>query len=363
MNIVLLIGADLWTGSGVTYSRLARRFTAHGHDVTIVAHDQPMAAQFREQGARAVPRWRWFPAHSLRRAFRAARPDVVIADMKLDVLQAVEARGTGNFPILYRYNVLNGVLQARPDDRRTFLSIDGIIFQSRNLEQRVRAGVPWLAPIPGHVIYAGYELEEFAVDPAQPRELVRRRLGVPHDALLVVSNSEVNDTKGSDLVVRAVAQVAARSSQAVRLVLLGRSQPGWLDPVLASAPIEVQLTGNIGRAEVLATCAAADVVMHPSREEIWPNAVVEAMGVGAPVVVSDAGGLPELVGPSGAAGIVVPRDQLSPLARALEVLLADPVMRQQVGQAARARIATEFPLRRMLARYGEVFASVGAGSM
>jgi glycosyltransferase involved in cell wall biosynthesis len=92
------------------------------------------------------------------------------------------------------------------------------------------------------------------------------------------------------------------------------------------------------------------VVVHPSLNEIFPNAVGEAMACGRPVIAADAGGTAELVGSEGA-GVLVPPGDADTLAAAVRELLDDPERRRRLGEAARQRIESEFPLARMIDRY------------
>lgn len=96
------------------------------------------------------------------------------------------------------------------------------------------------------------------------------------------------------------------------------------------------------RSDVPALLAAARVFVHPSVEEGMGQAVVEAMLAGVPVVVSDAGGLPEVVGD---VGIIVPRGDARALAEGIRRALAGdhpPV------EAARERAQQHFSVDAMV---------------
>jgi glycosyltransferase involved in cell wall biosynthesis len=108
--------------------------------------------------------------------------------------------------------------------------------------------------------------------------------------------------------------------------------------------------------------AAMDVVASPSLWEGMPNAVLEAMACGRPVLASDAGGLPDLVVP-GETGWVVSRHQLHRLGEALaEVLAVPPGEREALGRRGRDHVLREFPpereSRELLAGYA---AALGGG--
>ena len=81
------------------------------------------------------------------------------------------------------------------------------------------------------------------------------------------------------------------------------------------------------------------------------------MACGCPVIAADAGGTAELVGSNGA-GVLVPPGDSDTLAAAVRELLEDPERRRRLGEAARRRIESEFPLARMIDRYEAALAAV-----
>lgn len=97
---------------------------------------------------------------------------------------------------------------------------------------------------------------------------------------------------------------------------------------------DVTFLGRLDAPGVARERAGAAVVLAPSRwEEPCPMAVVEALADGVPVLASDRGGLPELVGDSA----VLPAGDPEAWAGALGALWADPAERTRRGEAALAR--------------------------
>lgn len=88
-------------------------------------------------------------------------------------------------------------------------------------------------------------------------------------------------------------------------------------------------------AELCARLAQAAVVVLPSREESFGNAMAEALAAGAPLVTTRVGSLPELVA-HGHTGLLVPPGDPHALRSAIDTLLSDPQRAEQLGRAGRS---------------------------
>jgi glycosyltransferase involved in cell wall biosynthesis len=104
---------------------------------------------------------------------------------------------------------------------------------------------------------------------------------------------------------------------------------------------------------------AASVFVLPSRTEGMPNALLEAMGSGLPVVVSDGAPGPLELVEDGVTGLVVHVDDAAALAHALARLARDETLRRRLGEAARERVR-EHDLPRALAAWESVV-GIGGG--
>jgi len=78
-----------------------------------------------------------------------------------------------------------------------------------------------------------------------------------------------------------------------------------------------------------------DVFVMPSFSEGTPNSIVEAMACGKPIIASEVGGIPDMIGDD--AGICVPAGDADALATAMLRLARDNDLREQMGFAARER--------------------------
>lgn len=117
----------------------------------------------------------------------------------------------------------------------------------------------------------------------------------------------------------------------------------------------VQLPGE--RGDVRCWLAACDIFVLPSLWEGLPNALLEAMALGLPVVASRVDGVPEAV-TDGKDGLLVAPGNAATLSVALAKLMDDPELRRSLSQAARARMAENFTLPAMLAGYEAAYKNV-----
>jgi glycosyltransferase involved in cell wall biosynthesis len=103
--------------------------------------------------------------------------------------------------------------------------------------------------------------------------------------------------------------------------------------------------------------ALFDVSALTSRSEGFPNAVVEAMAAGRPVVATDVGGVRDAV-TEGATGLLVPDDDDAAFAAALERLRCNPALAAALGSAGRReaenRFSEEVVLNQLMALYEEL---------
>jgi glycosyltransferase involved in cell wall biosynthesis len=105
-----------------------------------------------------------------------------------------------------------------------------------------------------------------------------------------------------------------------------------------------------------AILASLDVAILTSDSESLSNAILEAMAAGLPVVAYGVGGNSELL--SDQRGALIPAGNESIFADAVEKLLADSALRQQLGRNALQFAKENFGLDRVRQRYVELYVSL-----
>jgi len=206
-----------------------------------------------------------------------------------------------------------------------------VVVVSRALGEAVQAlGVK---PERIRVVPNGIDVERFG--PGE-RAAARRTLSLPAEGALVVCVSRLSHEKGIDILLEAAAR--PELSQ-VRFAVVG---DGAERPRLEARRHELGMderflfSGTRPHSEIPAWLAAADIAVLASRTEGHPNAVVEALACGRPVVAARVGGVPDIL-EDASLGIMVTPGDAGALAQGMADALArswDPV---RLTRAAHAR--------------------------
>jgi glycosyltransferase involved in cell wall biosynthesis len=108
------------------------------------------------------------------------------------------------------------------------------------------------------------------------------------------------------------------------------------------------------RPDVPDLLAALDILVMSSYTESFPNAILEAMAMGKPVVATNVGGIPEVV-EEGQTGFLIPARDPKAIAERVLSLCRDSARRLQMGRAARARVESNFTVQAVTAKLETIY--------
>jgi len=227
-------------------------------------------------------------------------------------------------------------------ERWALARLDGVAACSEGAQQRLLClGCPAERI---RIVYSG----------ADPTGLVRREVAarraelVPPDTFVSGYLGRVVPEKGLDLLLRALAALPARH----HAVIVGEG-PAQAELAELAAQLgvaeRVHWIGPVPRAEVADWLSLFDALVLPSRRapqwaEQFGMVLAEAMFCGTPVVGSDSGAIPEVIGE---AGLVFAEDDAAALAGCLARLDEDAALRTELSARGAARAASEFTVTAM----------------
>lgn len=272
----------------------------------------------------------------MRRLVMAHAPDLIHAFTPRSLAAAVLATiGMRSPPKIFSFRGISSPPKwIDPADRITYLSprVTG-----HGCESEAVAAALVGAGIDRESCHVVYNCVNSAATSAPDRNDVRDRFGIPRDAFVVGTVACIRPVKGIDLLLRAALECL--EFEDLHLLLVGPNRDAAVKRLMRSPQWNGRLhaPGFIPAGGAMA--AGFDLFVMPSREEALCRALLEAMSLGTCPIVSDAGGMKEVVR-HGQDGLVIPKGDVPALAAAIRHLHGHRDLIHQFGQAAWTRVRT-----------------------
>jgi glycosyltransferase involved in cell wall biosynthesis len=209
-------------------------------------------------------------------------------------------------------------------------------------------------------IPSGVPLDTFRDTPCSAGRAFRRELDIPDNAVLFVSAGRLVRVKGFDVLLQGFAEASFGRPDILLAIVGDGEEHARLEALVMKLGIEsrVRLAGH--RHDIRPALRAADAFVLCSRNEGMGRALIEAMCAGLPVIGTDVGGVPVFLRHM-ENGWLVPRSDVSALARAMETLAASAELRQRLGQAAARSVYPEYDRATMIRRLADLYRPVIRG--
>lgn len=348
-----------------------RGLAERGHQVTLVAGAEtgpegslwPEAEKvgcqlFRLDALRrAVRPWSdWQAMNELRRLFQRIRPDVVHTHSSKAGILGREAAHRAGVPVIV--HTIHGMSYNRTQspvvrwayralERRAARQTTMLVSVADAMTEQAVAG--GLAPRERFVtVRSGMVTDDFAPD-ADRRSEYRRRWDVSEDDIVVGTVARLFTNKGYEDIIAAIHMAVSREPRLKFVWIGGGAHRARYERQLERIGLRdrVRLTGLIKPREIAGHLGGLDILLHASRWEGLPRAVVQGLLTEVPAVSFDNDGAPEVVIPD-ETGVLVPYGDRKGLADAVVTLAVDHDLRRRLGQAGRKRCLDMFDWQRMV---------------
>ncbi len=359
MKIVHVVYSMEMGGAEMLVAQLGRIQREAGHDVTVCAYSTlgPLGQLLRDEGLTVhvlgeAPVWKTMLRYL--RLFRAMRPDVVHCHNPAPTLQAaIGARLAGARCIVStRHSLVSPPYDHNAEMKYSVMArlfvdyVAGICdITCRNLR-----GAPLAKATRIVRVYNGVAPLETAVPVAAELETF---------VLLFVGRlAEIKDVP---TMLRAFAG-AVQQQPRLRLWIVG---DGPVRAGLEQLASELGVAGNVRfwgqRLDTAAFFAAAGAFVMSSVSEGLPMSLLQAMSIGLPAIVTDVGGMKEVVQLS-SSGLRVPVGDAFAMGGAMTRLAQDDALRSALGEQARRAFQEHFTLRQMHEAYLRLYTGGRQGS-
>jgi glycosyltransferase involved in cell wall biosynthesis len=285
------------------------------------------------------------------RRAKAWQPSVILTMLEFsDVLGRIAGRLYG------RARVVTSIRSSNLNKRRLWLALDRatmgwadrVVFNTASVisssQKNEGVSVGQVCLIPNGV--------EIPAAPPQPAS--RGDLGIHAGCRLVLTVGRLQEEKRFDTLLAALAQLPKAAGEPHLLIAGAGRLHQSLNELAAQLGLAQRVHFLGKRQDIAALLALADVFVLPSAWEGMPNAVMEAMAAGCPIVATRVHGILELLPDSSYAWLVEP-GRPHDLAEALAQALLDPAEAQKRATRALERAKGFFSVERMVERYEALF--------
>jgi len=191
---------------------------------------------------------------------------------------------------------------------------------------------------------------------------LREELGIGEKELIVTTVARLHPQKGHRYLLDAVPSILNEKPRAVFLL----AGDGELRAPIKERVEQLEVSSSVKvlgpRSDVPDLLNISDVFVLPSLWEGMPNAVLEAMAAGLPVVATDVDGTSEVV-VNGKTGLLVPPRNSRSLQLAILRLLNNAQLRRDMGSAGQKRVAEEYSLDCYVEKYDDLYTILEAEIM
>jgi glycosyltransferase involved in cell wall biosynthesis len=351
-------GAELLLLSAAPY---LDRDRFHYEVAYVLAHKDTLVTELEEAGIpvhclEGGSNPRWLPR--LRRLVQQQGIDLVHSHSPLVAAGArVALMGTSKKRVYTEHNVWESYHRATYwANLLTFPLSNHVFAVSEHVESSIKYPGPlrFLPKPPIETLYHGLDPEAIAAWVSG--DGVRTELGIPEDAPVFGAVANFRRDKGHRYLIEAATHVVREVPDA-RLVLVGQGPlEGQIRRQVRELGLERSVVFAGHRSDAPRLAGSFDVFTLASVYEGLAIALIEAMALGVPAVVTNVGGLSEVL-EDRKQGYIVPPRRPRALADAIVTLLRDADLRRRMGEEARKR-ASDFDIRHAVRRIEEVYSEV-----
>jgi GT2 family glycosyltransferase/glycosyltransferase involved in cell wall biosynthesis len=349
---LLFITHDLsLSGAPLMLYGLAQQLQAKGYAVTIASpKDGPLHALCSESHISVIVDQRLL--NDARVAYQLLMCYAVVLANTINSYRIVHAARAAQIPCVWWIHESRFGRQMAQNDlsvARAFAAADLVVFPARATAAMYH---DMLGSINVNVIPLGIEKPQLV----SSNDLIPR---CP-DSLVLICVGSIEPRKGQDTLVRSIALLPEALLRRLDVYLIG----GVIDWTFYKELINctdqlpnVHMVGQASREQIAAYFATADICVLPSRDEVLPIVLLEAMAYGKSIIATNVGGVSEVID-HGQEGLLVQVEDHQDLARCLIRLIDDSALRRQLGEQARQHFLQDFTQERFVADMEQVIVQV-----
>lgn len=173
-----------------------------------------------------------------------------------------------------------------------------------------------------HLLPLGLDTIQYPLDDTQYQQQdLKQRYGLNNTDKLVIFAGSAFKTKGLDRALRAIASLPTSIQQSLHFWIAGNGDAREYQTLIKKLALTAQVKFLGGRDDIAQLFSAADLLLHPARQENAGNVLLEAMGCGLPILTTDICGYAQFVNQAHAGVVLASPFNQTALNQALAQLL------------------------------------------
>jgi glycosyltransferase involved in cell wall biosynthesis len=211
-----------------------------------------------------------------------------------------------------------------------------------------------------HIIPNGIDTNKFK--PMEKNEILAEMLKVEGQKSKVIGFvGELREKKGMATLLSGYAQLA--KTVPTSLLIVGEVREGEAKRAFeefrtTNPQLPITVTGHVAHKDLPAYYSLMDVFVHPSLRDGMPNAILEAMACGVPVIATPVGGVLDVIEDE-VNGLFVDINDMQGLAEKMAEVLKQPDKREIIGRSAHETVLSQYTLEKELQANLQIYASLG----
>ncbi len=264
--------------------------------------------------------------------------DLILANTILTyrMIHAAEAFGIPSMWWIYEFGFGAQFTKDHPAAAQAMQAADAVIFASENTRSLYEE---YVGQENAHTIYTGIDV------PAPMRESCSKPIDLNPEFFNVVLVASIEHRKGQDVFLKACTNLPPEIQAKMRCYLIGRHlDTSSVDRKFYQQILKdirpfpnIQIPGELPEPDVRYLLSQADLFVLPSRDEVLPVTILEAMALAKPILTTRVGGIPEII-QNDVNGILVEADNAEALRDQMVRLVGDLELGERLGKEAQQNL-------------------------
>jgi glycosyltransferase involved in cell wall biosynthesis len=207
---------------------------------------------------------------------------------------------------------------------------------------------------PSRIIVIHNGVDTLAFNPEGTFRDISKDLSIEKEDMVIGCVGRIVHSKGLSYLLEALPEILHRY-RSVKLLIVG---DGSLKEDLREQARRLRILDRVifagRRRDIPDILSRMNVFVIPSIKEGLPNAILEAMAMGKPVVATNVGGIPEVV-QHGVSGLIVPPRDVERIARSVITLIDEPGKAKNMGEKARGFIMEQYSMQSTVQKWQTLY--------